>query len=101
MAVDPALHRQFTAAQAENQLTEPAYVGDQSAMENIAENSEIREPILRRWLRENRGMSPSAAHRRAKRIMEWWRRDATEFAQDLSRLQSEAEQMRARRQGGC
>ncbi|MEC7525409.1 MAG: DUF6531 domain-containing protein [Myxococcota bacterium] len=101
IAVDPVLHRQFSAAQAESQLHDPAYVRGQSALDNIAENAEIREPILARWLRERRGLSARQARTRARKHMARLTQAATEYAESLPRLQAEAEEMRARRRGGC
>ncbi len=101
MATPPALHRRFTAAQRDAGLHDPSRIAGMTARENIRQNRAVREPLLAQWLQDNEGMSRRAARREAARRMQQWEDQAVSYSRRLRRLQREADEVRARRAGGC
>jgi RHS repeat-associated protein len=81
MAVDPALHREITAAQRNAGLFDHAAVRAQSAMDNIARNYDVRMGVLTRHFRAQ-GLSRAAAEARAAEVLAPLRADAEEFARE-------------------
>ncbi|MEJ8826777.1 DUF6531 domain-containing protein [Variovorax humicola] len=90
MGIDPALHREITAAQREAGLFDHATVRGQTAAQNIAENAKVRQSVIADWLVREEGLSRRAANREAKELVDAFKKDAQAYANQLDDLSEEA-----------